>query len=323
MVIIAPLFLISISYLFGVLLKRVLCDDDGRLVRTCLIGTFFVMILWSVFVLVGTTIIDDFRLISRLYSITLLILMAISAWINKKKIVADFEVKKSVSVLSVVIIVLAIMTSAIVFLVVEPDTYGDSSIETVNTVLTTNTFYGYNPLTGKAYGDQFAMPFIDRVRVLPFFYAYVSNLLGARSLNIVEEAMPLWILILSLFSYYVWVDAFFEEKDKVKRTLFFTCGIIALNLMGAFSMNSAFYYQTLKGFSGETFCYSILIPFAVYECFEGMNKRKWQSGIYLLMAIICTFLVTKVQTGIVPFAIVLLLSFVVSIGYRIRRLASW
>lgn len=322
MVIIAPLFLISISYLLGVMLSGLLRDNDGRPTRVCLIGTFFVLILWEIFVHVGTSIANDFHFISLAFSLGLLLLLIISIVVNKKKIAAHFEVKNSVTLLPLVIIFLSLMASVICFLVLEADGSSDSSLETVNTVMTTNTCFKINPLTGQDYAAG-ELETADKLITLPYFYGYITELFGTDSETVVLGAMPVWVLVLTIFAYYVWADAFFEEENKIRRTMFFVCGIIVLNLMGTFSTNSTFYYQTLKGFSGETFCYSVLIPFAVYECFYGITKRKWQSGIYLLMAFACTLIVTKIQTGMVPFAIALSLAFLVSLGLRVRRRMGW
>ncbi len=322
MVIIAPLFLISISYLLGVMLEGLLRDNDGRLTRTCLIGTFFVLILWEVFIQVGVKIINDFRFISLLFSIGLLILLVLSITFNKKTIAEHFEVKNSVSALPLIIIFLSVMASVIFFLILEPDSSGDNSLETVNTVLATNTCFEVNPLTGQNYRDG-ELGMAEKIVTLPYFYGYITELFDANPENMVLGSMPVWVLLMSIFAYYVWADAFFDEENKIRRTMFFVCGIIVLNLMGTFSVNSTFYYQTLKGFSGETFCYSVLIPFSIYECFYGINKRKWQSGIYLLMAFACTLISAKIQTGLVPFAVALSLAFVVSLGLRIRRRMGW
>lgn len=322
MVIIAPLFLISISYLLGVMLKGLLRDNDGRPTRTCLIGTFFVLILWEIFIHAGVSIINDFHLISLVFSLVLIALLLLSIAINKKIIISDFEVKNSVSVLPLVIICLSILISVAFFLILEPDRTGDSSLETVNTVLTTNKCFEYDPLTGQAY-EPGELGMAEKMVVLPYFYGYITELFGADAEEVVSGAMPVWVLIMSIFAYYVWADAFFVENDKVKRTMFFVCGMIILNLMGTFSENSTFYYQTVKGFSGETFCYSVLIPFSVYECFQGITKKKWQSGIYLLMAASCTLMAAKIQTGMVPFAIALSLAFFVSLGLRVRRRMGW
>lgn len=319
MVIIAPLFLISISYLLGVLLKGILCDDDGRVVRTCLIGTFFVVVIWEIFIQICGELIRDFSLSCKIFSVIILLLILISLLVNKKTIGKHFEVKNSISLLPVVLIFLGVMVSVVCYVCLEPDTVGDSSLETINTVRATNSIFEYEPLTGRAYTVDDPMPATERIITLPIFYAYITELFGAKPDSMVFTAMPLWVLILTIFAYSVWADAFFENDNVVMRNMFFVIGIIILNLFGAFSQNSTYYYQTLKGFTGQTFCYSVLIPFAVYECFEGIKNRKWQSGIYILMAFLCTLFVTKIQTGLVPFGIALVLAFVVSVGYQIGR----
>lgn len=323
MVIIAPLFLISISYLTGVLLKGLLCDDDGRVVRTCLIGTFFVVILWEIIIQVSAVYIDDFTFACRIFSFILLLILIASVILFRKTIKKHFEIKNAVQAMPLIIIFLSIMASVVCFMLLQPDTAGDSSVETINTVMTRNSIFGYNPLTGQAYTEDNPMPVTDKIITIQLFYAYISKIFGAGADTTVFVVMPIWVLILTIFAYSVWSDAFFEEDDKVMRTMFFVCGIIILNIFGAFSKNSTFYYQTLKGFTGETLCYSVLIPFAVFECFDGMRNRKWQSGIYIIMAFAVTLFVARIQTGLVPFSIALILAFLVSGGYQIGRYAKW
>lgn len=319
MVIIAPLFLISISYLMGVLLKGLFCDDDGRVVRTCLIGTFFVVIVWEIYIQICGEILDDFTLACKVFNVIMVVFLLLSLFLNKKAIAAHFEVKNSVQLLPVILIFLGVMISVVCYISLEPDTVGDNSLETINTVQATNRIFDFEPLTGKAYTGSDPMPLTERIVTLPLFYAYITELFKAKADTVVFTAMPLWVLILTIFAYSVWADAFFESGDKVYRTMFFVCGIIILNLFGAFSQNSTYYYQTLKGFTGQTFCYSVLIPFAVYECFDGMRSKKWQSGIYILMAFACTIFVTKIQTGLVPFSIAVALAFIVSLGIQMGR----
>lgn len=319
MVIIAPLFLISISYLLGVLLKGIFRDDDGRVVRTCLIGTFFVVIVWEIYIQICGQLSIGFSISCKIFSAVIMVLILISLLVNKKTIASHFAVKNSTKILPLLLILLGIMISIICFVLLEPDTAGDSSLETINTVQATDSILGYEPLTGRAYSAESPMPVTKRIITLPLFYAYITDLFGAKADTVVYTAMPLWVLILTIFAYSVWVDAFFESNNAVTRTTFFVCGVIVLNLFGAFSQNSTYYYQTLKGFSGQTFCYSVLVPFAIYECFEGVRSKKWQSGVYILMAFLCTVFVTTIQTGLVPFSIALILAFIVSIGYQVGR----
>ena len=52
MAFIVPIFMLSIAYFTGLTVMKLFCDDKTSIIETCLVGTFFLMIISQIVVLI-------------------------------------------------------------------------------------------------------------------------------------------------------------------------------------------------------------------------------------------------------------------------------
>ena len=318
MVYLSPLFLVTISYLIGVMIQKLLRDDDGRLVKTCLVGTFFLFILWEADILLCDALHLDFYFTVKMFSALLFTLFVFSLVLCRKEIHDRLIMNEVIQWYPVIIIGIVVLIQIVVFIFISPDTKGNNIIETVNTCIETGTVYQYDPLTGAPLENE--LTFEEKLVSLPYFYAYICELFGAKSSIVVYRCMPMCIMFFSIMVYSLWADSFFvNDSRKIVKMAYFIAGVGLVFLCGSFAGDSLFYYQMQKGYTGETICFSVFVPFVMYECYVCIAEKKWQSIVYLFIVLMDSLFISDYQKGIVPLGISLVICCLIAIGYRIRR----
>ena len=314
----APLFLLAIAYVYGALIKAIIRDNDAGIVKTCIIGTFFVLISFDVFLFFFDAMGMGFRLLSLSYSLFLLVLFVMALFIVRKKIIQKTNLEKQLSPYPVISIGSVVFVCFVCFCIFNPDITGDASVETVNTVLSTDSLFGFNCYTGNVRYTPVSLN--DKLNVLPYLYTYLTDIFNCKASTLVYRSIPLWTLSLSLMVFALWADLFFEKDTKKSGYVYaFICGVGVLALCGTFSENSIYYYLILKGFSPLSFIFWIVIPFNIYELYITFKYKKWSNIVYILMTGLSAAAVASVQRGLIPFLISSALCILVILGYRIRR----
>ena len=314
----APLFLIITAYLVGVLVQTIFCDSDGRITKSCLVGTFFLLILWEALLLLFDWFSMGFAITVKVYSATILGLTVLSLVIGRYRIKLMITKERMINIVPVLILFLCLLLEITVYRYVVPDFAGELAVEKINTVLTTDMPYGYDCLTGMALTEE--MPLLDKIVNLPLLYGYMCSLFETSPFDMVYKCIPVWVTVLEYMVYGLWSDLLFEKDDKKNvKTVLFICGVTALNICGAFSKYSIFYYLTFKGFSGETVMYLVIFPYALYEMIYGFSSRKSVSYAYVVLAGICSLFATGIERGIVPFMFMIIICLMIMWGYRFRR----
>lgn len=314
----APLFLITIAYVTGLLIQSIFCDNDGRIGRSCLVGTFFLLLVWEAVVLLFDYFGLGFELTKRVYSAILCGIFIISLFVNRKFLVAFIDEERIINKRTIFVILGCLLAEGLCYYFVNPDISEDMTVETINTIITTNSPFGYNPLTGKAL--ESSLGFVEKVGMFPVFYAYVKSLFGTHSMTMVYRIMPLWTVCLEFLVFSLWSDMLFD-KDENKKTKapLFIAGVTLLNILGAFSRHSLFYYITLRGFSGESVFYAVIVPYIIYESFYGFNEKKKNSMFYVFLAVMAGFLTVDAIECLVTVSVVIIICIMINLGIRIRR----
>lgn len=319
-----PAFLLFAAYLMGSLIKKLLQDSEQKFPEAVLTGTLLMFLLWEFLVLPAIRLVASFAVVSRIYSGLLLAIFILSFIFCNKEMRKQW---KTVSVHFSGIILAAVVLFAMqigCFLMLTPDVSGDFTVETVNTTIQSDLIYENHPGMGDTF--VYGITFRGKLVSLPLFYAYLKELFSVGELFpchtsvLVYRIIPIWGLMLSYMVYGLWAEVFFgkTEMGRNRAALFFV-GLGLINIFGACSEDSIFYYQLYRGFRGETIVFAVLIPYTIYLCWQIYGNKKYASVIYLIMTGITTLILTDYQKGIMPFAMVFSICTMIAAGYWLRR----
>ena len=318
MALIVPVFMISIAYFSGLVLTRVFCDNRASVIKTCLVGTFFLMMILEGLVLLSYRQAWGFNITVRLYCAVVLLILLISVPLCYKKIMGHIKVGKRINPNAVFILCATVFTVFVVLFLRKPDTSADFTADAVNTILSTDTVLKYDYLTG--YPLTAEPSWKAKLDFLPFLYGALARIFNLDAVDVVYNCAPVWAMSLYLMVYGLWAaELYKDDKNAELKKAFFVAGVCILSFCGAFSAKSIFYYQTFEGFRGEPVCYGVLMPFCIYELLTLYRNKKWQSVIYFMMAVASAVLVTTPAKGLVPSIIIFAAGSLVAIGYRLRR----
>lgn len=329
MLYLAPIFLLVIAYLTGEILSTILRDKNSNIAEKCLIGTFALLVIFEGFVLVAQRINLSFNRMCIFYSVLLILIVAINAVFLSKRIYENLVVKEPISIEPIVMIVVIILIQVAGFFILMPDVTADYTLETVNTTIVSDSIYKYNPGTGKVF--QNGLTLRGGIVTLPIFYAYLEKVFNHVSISgndftgniacLIYRAIPTWGLLLSFICYGTWANYLFKKDKRIQlKVAIFLTGLGLLNICGMFSKNCIFYNQMFRGFRGETICFSVIIPYAIYCLMKMINNKNNVKWINVLLALLCTVMLVDYQKGFVPTVIAILICIAI---HFINRLGRW
>lgn len=318
MIYVAPIFLITISYMAGSLVQAVFKDKERLIPETCIIGTLFLLLLWEALIMPSIKLLASFSFVCKIYSGLLLGIIILSFVFARKLMLEQLRIRELHSVWPIIGALGIFAIQIMVIFMMMPDTAKDFTVETVNTTLVSDLIYENHPEMGSTF--LYGITFRGKLVTLPLFYAYVLQVFGGQAATLVYRVIPGWLLTLNALVYWLWgSELFAHEKKDWNRAFVFVMGIGLLNVFGSFAKNCVFYYQIYRGFRGETFVYGLLLPYSVLLCSRIFAGKKYKSIIYFLMTIWCAVCVTDYQKGVIPIGVAFIICLLVTIGYRIRR----
>lgn len=160
-----------------------------------------------------------------------------------------------------------------------PYVTGDITLETVQTILATDTVYQYNPMTGEAF--TVGMPSRLKLLILPVLYAAVAKWTGLPAQTIVCEWIPTVVLCLSYLVYAGWGKQLFpDSREKQCRFLLF---VTVLYQFGAYAPLSDGMRALQAGFTGESIRALVLLPYVLLVCVQ----KKWLQAALCVLAEAC------------------------------------
>lgn len=155
----------------------------------------------------------------------------------------------------------------------------DMTVETVNTMLATDTLYQVNPMTGLPYVQ--GLPLRLKILCLPTLYAMLCELFGMSAVQLVWGLMPLITMIGSYLAFYTAARAVFPE-DRRKRGIFLV--ITALILwVGNYRYGMDGFGMQYAGFRAVSFRGLILLPYT----FGLILRKKWRLVPLCILAEAC------------------------------------
>jgi len=151
-----------------------------------------------------------------------------------------------------------------------PDVSSDSILETILTVIHTDSIYEFNPLTGEALTTS--LSFTEKLTVLPYFYACFIGISGALTESFLYYIVPVWVLFLTFLMTGLWSDSLFGPEEYREKTVFISC-VGVLLLFGNYLFTSLSYLLFHRGWTGETITVLVMIPFVLYLLTCAYDKK--------------------------------------------------
>jgi len=153
---------------------------------------------------------------------------------------------------------------------------GDMTVETVNTMLTTDTIYQINPLTGQPYVQ--GVPMRIKILCLPTLYAVLCDVFKYSATELVWGMIPVFTLLGCYAAFYCVAKSLFPEESK-KRSIFMTA-VVLLLWMGDYLYGVDGFALQYAGFRGVSVRMLILLPFTISMVLRG----KWKPAFLCVLA---------------------------------------
>lgn len=136
---------------------------------------------------------------------------------------------------------------------------GDMTVETVNTMLTTDTVYQINPMTGQSYVQ--GIPMRLKMLCLPTLYAILCDIFQYDALELVWHVIPVFTLLGCYLAFYNVAKVLFNG-DRKKKSVFMI--VVALLLwVGNYMYGMDGFGLRYAGFRGVSIRMLILIPYTI------------------------------------------------------------
>lgn len=218
----------------------------------------------------------------KLFLIGLVALLFISAVLlvmGRKKPKVQNESKNDQRGLLFLFCVLVLIQ--ILQIVTEQNPYlvGDMTAETVNSMLSTNTIYQVNPMTGQPY--TLGIPMRLKILCLPTLYGMMCELFGMSATAVVWTAVPVLTLLGSYAAFYTVSKGLFEE-DIRKRAYFMIVVALVLWLNDSWYGLDGFALH-YAGYRGVSIRMAILLPYTIGL----ILRKKWRLVALCILAEAC------------------------------------
>lgn len=156
---------------------------------------------------------------------------------------------------------------------------GDMTVETVNSMLSTNTIYQINPMTGQPYTT--GIPLRLKILCLPTLYGILCHFSGLDAIQVVWSLVPVLTLLGSYMAFYTVTKALFPSEGR-KRAVFMV--LVALLLwVGDYMYGMDGFAVQYAGFRGVSIRTAILLPYT----FGLILRKKWKLVILCILAEAC------------------------------------
>lgn len=156
---------------------------------------------------------------------------------------------------------------------------GDMTIETVGSFLETDSIYGVDPMTGRAYAE--GIPSRLKILCLPTLYGIFCRLSGLSPEGVVTAAVPIWILVSSYTAFFCVGKSLFPENRKKRICFLITIVILMWAGCGFRSMDG--FSLLYCGYRGVTVRNLVLIPYLLSLCL----RKRWKTMVLCFLAEAC------------------------------------
>lgn len=179
-------------------------------------------------------------------------------------------------------VLFAILAVVQIFFVVDSKAVysaGDMTVETVNTMLATDTVYQVNPMTGQAYA--LGMPLRLKILCLPTLYGILCRILHLDAAVLVWTVVPAVTLLGSYLAYITVAEALFPEN--VTRRAVFLILVVCILWTGNYLYGMDGFGVQYAGWQNTTIRMAILVPYTFSLCL----RRRWGRVLFCILAEAC------------------------------------
>lgn len=175
----------------------------------------------------------------------------------------------------------AIVLLQLLFLVWNRERYltGDMTVETVNTMLATDTIYQVNPMTGQPY--TLGIPMRLKILCLPTLYAILCELFGMSGTHVVWDVVPVLVMLGTYLAFYTVARALFPDEHK-KRGVFLVL-VAVLLWVGTNQYGMDGFGLQYAAYRGVSLRAGILLPYT----FGLIWRKKWRLVPLCILAEAC------------------------------------
>lgn len=145
---------------------------------------------------------------------------------------------------------------------------GDMTVETVNSMLVTDTIYQVNPMTGRPY--TLGIPMRLKILCLPTLYAILCEVFDKSAVYLVWNVVPVLVVVGSYLAFYTVAKALFPDEHK-KRGVFLVL-VALLMWVGTNSYGMDGFGLQYAAYRGVSIRAGILLPYT----FGLILRRKWK-----------------------------------------------
>lgn len=160
-----------------------------------------------------------------------------------------------------------------------PYVTGDMTGEIVQTMLTSDSIYTINPLTGEAFGE--GIPTRLKILCLPTLYATICKLTGVSSVLLIYSVVPTVVLIISYLVYSRWAVYLFPQEGK--KQAIFMLFVVLVYQFGCYTAAMDSFTVFFAGYTGVAIRACVILPYALLCCLQ----KNWKSVILCLLAEVC------------------------------------
>ena len=198
---------------------------------------------------------------------------------GRKKSAAPKAIKENQTKAVPLFVLFAILAVVQIFFVVDSKAVyhaGDMTVETVNTMLSTDTLYQINPMTGQAFVQ--GMPLRLRILCLPTFYGILCRLLNLDAVVLVRTVVPAVTLIGCYLAYAAVAGALFPQ-NAARRAVFLIL-VVCILWTGNYLYGMDGFGVQYAGWQNTTIRMAILVPYTFSLCL----RRKWFGVLLCILA---------------------------------------
>jgi hypothetical protein len=277
-------------------------EDKDNIALNYVLGVMVVMGLFEPITLIAIYLKLSFTLLVNVMQMVWIVLSIASIVLNYKRlfriILKAPQLLRSFSVVMAVVI-LFILFQAYVYIGYEHVDDDDAFfVATATTTLENNNLYVNSAYSGGEYGT---LP--TRYILSPFsiYYAVMAKLTGLHPAIYAHLYLPVLMLLLVYFIYYIWGKVLFHDTKSVGIFLFFIC---VMNLFGNYSEFTTQSFLLLRLWQGKAVLAAGIIPFLLYICYrltkDGDNKVLWLG---MIMSTSAACLVSSMGIFLTPITI--------------------
>lgn len=325
--IIGIIVILTLPYMAGYILTKVMNMKETSQIEIYLTGFFFVFLMQGIVYFVTVMPFKGgFAQLCGTYNIAILVIIALFLIIFALDMVKRARLEKHDDTYRnpihqdewIIIGIMSLIAVLVLIKIIVLKDYlrTDLMLANVRTTLATETIYEYNPIISQ----PFTIGLIGSKKIisLPIYYAYLSKTFGINSIILLYIVLIAQTILCTYFSCITFIAPVLRNRRK---TFIFACFLGGLILSGDYFSGAIGAKLCWNGYSGEAIVPCVMIPYLMYvitEWYRNIRDEEYQltikdivvNTIKLCLCIIPSLFMTSITTGLLLLVITGLILFV-------------